>query len=149
MSDYNEEEFDFEDDDFEFEFDEETGEPIDPDTGEPMTDDMDLGLVKFGELKGICERHIENGNKPYNEDEFNQIVNWFEETRMNQSMLNMVLEGTLDIVFDEDKLEEIGEEGLLFTLSKEAKEKMEKSEREIEVELENPGFLDLNFGEDE
>ena len=155
MSDRDEEEFEFEDfrddDEYDFIIDPETGKTIDPETGEEMTDDMDLGLIKFGELKGICERHIENGNEPFNEDEFNQIVRWFEETRMNQSMLTMVLEGTLDIVFDEEKLDEIEEEGLLFTLSKDARAKLDKEKLDIglDIDLTTGGFLDLNFDDEE
>jgi hypothetical protein len=147
MSDYNEdEEFEFDDDDdFDYIIDPETGETIDPETGEPMTDDMDLGMIKFGELKGICERHIENGRPAFSEDEFNQIVRWFEETRMNQSMLTMVLEGTLDIVFDEDKLDDIEEDGLLFTLSNKAKAQLDEENESKDIDLTNGGFLDLDF----
>ena len=121
----------YNDDDLDFEFEDE--------------DFRDDGLIKFEELKGICERHIENGNDPYTEDEFRQIVQWAEETIMNNSILGLVLDGTLDVIFDPDQIKQLGEDGLLFALSPDAKKEIENRE-DI---LPPGGFVNLDFGEKE
>ena len=132
----------YNDDDFDFEF-EDDGFIIDPETGEQIKDD---GLLKFEEMRGICERHIANGHDPYNEEEFEKIVKWAEETIMNNSILGLVLDGTLDVIFDEEKLNELGEDGLLFSLSPEAKKELENSDHQVDA---TGGFLNLDFGEKE
>lgn len=80
--------------------------------------------MKFEDIKDICQRHILEGNRPYDEDEFLKIMRWIEDTMFNHILLNLVFKGKVDIVFDEDKIEELGngEDGLLFTLTKEGKE---------------------------
>ena len=121
--------------------DEDLGFEVDPETGEPFDDD--LGLVTFTELKSICEQHIKNGNDPYNEDEFGMIVEWVEETRMNETMLKMVLDGMLDVIFNPDAPNEDGE--ILFTLSSEAKNRLEEAQGDQPNIIK---FMNLNFDEE-
>ena len=80
--------------------------------------------MKFEDIKEICQRHILEGNRPYDEEEFMKIMKWIEETMFNQFLLGLVFKGKVDIVFDEEKLKEYGDgdDGLLFTLTKAGRE---------------------------
>jgi len=89
--------------------------------------DGEEAIIKYEEVEGICKRHIEEGHDPYTEDQFHKIYQWMEETRFNDVILQMVLDGKLDIVFDEEKLEELDDEnGLLFALTQQAKDEVER-----------------------
>ncbi len=66
--------------------------------------DYEESMIKYEEVEGICKRHIEEGNGPYSEDEFTMLYKWMEESRFNEVILNMVLEGKLDVVIKDDEL---------------------------------------------
>lgn len=110
------------------------------------------GLFSYEELENICINHIKNSDEEYTEDQANKIIQWIEETRMNETLLKLVLEGKLDVVFDPDKLAECGsdENGLLFTMTKWTKDNTEGDLIEM-FNLEDPdtrpGFFDLEFGD--
>ena len=53
--------------------------------------DPDDGIVSFEEFKGIAERHIEEGHAPYTDDQFLDIMTWAEETRFNETLLNLLI----------------------------------------------------------
>lgn len=60
-------------------------------------DDLD-DMVTSSEVDGIFNRHIDEGNDPYSDDDLDQIYQWIEETRLADLVLHMVLDGKLDIV---------------------------------------------------
>ena len=115
--------------------------------GEFNIDDLfgPMGFFTSDEVDGIRNRHIEEGHKPYSDKEFGQIVRWMEEVSINQILLNMVLDGGIDIVFDSEKmkdLEENGNVGFLFALTKSKSAEMNMMETLAE---EPPKFIDRDL----
>lgn len=83
-------------------------------------DDKNFENIKYEDLLGILERHIGDGNDPYTEDQVLKIIRWIEETSVNSLLLDMILDGEIDIIFDEEiaTKKDLGDNDLLFTLSK-------------------------------
>lgn len=105
-----------------------------------------MGFFTVDEIADICNRHVEEGHEPYTKEEFDRITKWIEETSINQLLLKMVLDGGIDIVFDQEKLkkmEEKGECGLCFTLTK--SKSAEMNMMEIPITDDMPKFIDLNL----
>jgi len=116
-------------------------------------EEEDLGLLKFSELRDICEQHIENGNPAYNEEEFLKIVRWLEETKINNILLGLILDGKIDIIFDPEKIAEANvdeKDGLLFTMSNSARAEMEELGLfQEDEEEETSSFFNLKFDDKE
>jgi hypothetical protein len=80
-----------------------------------MDDTEDLGLFNFEEIAGICKRHIGSTGRAYDEDQLVQVVRWIEGVRIGEILLKMVLDGDVDVVFNENSNEvmfALGEAGI-------------------------------------
>jgi len=100
---------------------------------EKHEDNEDLEFVTFEELKGIAERHIENGHDKYTDVEFEEIIKWVQDVRLNEILLNLVMEGELDLSYDIDR----PDDGILFS-GKSVDKEIKKSNT----------ILNLDFGEE-
>jgi len=119
-----------------------------------------INMISFLEMTRICQWHIDNDNEPYTEDEFERIIAWVQETRLNETLLGLLLKGKIDVIFDEEKLKEshkaaglsdedydgLGED-LLFTMTKWTRDELEMSDDPTEsVDREKlSGLMDVDF----
>jgi len=110
-------------------------------------------LVGFDEIAGVCQRHIEEGNIPYTEEQALKIMKWMEETKLNTILLNLLLDGKIDVIYDEEKIkkyESIGDFGLLFGLTEkgriEAREGGDNSDEDLfDMPPEMRKFFDISL----
>ena len=102
-----------------------------------------FGFFESSEIEEICTNHIENEKDPYTEEQVLHIIKWIEETRLQETLLDMVLDGMLDIVFTEE-----GEENeILFTSSEWIKKELGLEDEPEGTLIQN--FLNIEFGEKE
>lgn len=111
-------------------------------------DGEDFGLINSSEIESVVENHLLNEQPPYTEEELTKVVMWMEETRMNGILLNLILEGKIDVTFNPEKLAEAmmdDRDGLLFTMTKRARDEMENSDDVPDYDPKP--FFDLKFGD--
>ncbi len=116
-----------------------------------MNDDFDspddLGFITYDEIEGICKRHMESGNDPYDEDEFMDIITWIRNTKVSISLLELVLKGDLDVCFKGD----VGidsdnpEDRLSFKLTEQGREKA-KMIQDMVGKSKTDNIINLDFG---
>jgi len=94
-------------------------------------------LFEIEEIENICKTHIEEGHDPYTEVEVEKIIRWIEEIRIGEVLLNLVVDGKIDVIFDYEKIDKMDEDGLLFGLTKKMTMEIENKDT-VEVD----SFLD-------
>ena len=123
-----------------------------------------INMISFAEMASICQRHIDNDNSPYTDKEFTKIMSWVQETCLNQTLLNLVLKGKIDVVFDLEKMERVlgkkeadelsilGKD-LLFTMTKWTRDELglpdDPSEPFDKEKLNDFLGIDVDFGGDD
>lgn len=90
----------------------------------PKDDDM-LGLfLTFGDVKNICQSHIDNdeNGEPYTVEEFEEIIRWIIHSMIAATRVILVLKGDLDIAYSDN---EDLEDRMLFKLTKQGVDRVE------------------------
>lgn len=93
-------------------------------SSDEFSDSMDGALWTEEELEKICRAYIADSmGKKYNEEQLMEIIQWMERVRLDQAILDTVLNGDVIVMFPPER--KFGDD-MFFKLSDAKRDEMDK-----------------------